>query len=91
MSQSTVARILRGEVDPRSGNLERIARAFKMTLAQLAETAQEGVPVSELIAADPTSASYTHHACCQRAALVSWVEADSFALVVVVGPPQHAP
>ena len=88
MAQSTIGRILRGEVDPQSGNLERIARAFRMTFAQLAEIAQEGVPVSELIAPDPTPAEFDHHARCRRAALISWVGADSFALVVVVGPPQ---
>ena len=62
-----------------------------MTLAQLAEIAQEGVPVSELIAPDPTPAEYTHHADCQRATLISWVDGDSFALILVVGPPQPAP
>ena len=87
MSQSTVGRILRREVDPQSGNLERIARAFRMTLAQLAEIAQEGVPVSELIAPDPAPAEFDHHTRC-RVALLSWVGADSFALVLVVGPPQ---
>ena len=42
VAQSTIGRILRGEVNPQSGNLERIARAFGMSLAQLAEIAQEG-------------------------------------------------
>jgi transcriptional regulator with XRE-family HTH domain len=89
MSQSTIGRILRGEADPQAGNLERIARAFKMTLAQLAELAQEGVPVSKLTAPDPTSEGILIG--CQKAALITWVEADSFGLILVVEQPQSEP
>ena len=63
VEQSTIGRILRGEVDPQSGNLRRLARAFGMsfaTLARLAEDAElragavitsEGAPNEELHAA----------------------------------------
>jgi len=33
VAQSTIGRILRGEVDPQSGNLERIAKAFNCQLS----------------------------------------------------------
>ena len=49
VAQSTIGRILRGETDPQSGNLERIAKAFNMSLAKLAETGQEGEPGIERV------------------------------------------
>jgi transcriptional regulator with XRE-family HTH domain len=49
VAQSTIGRILRGEVDPQSGNLERIANAFSMSLAKLAEMGEEDEPVAEPI------------------------------------------
>ena len=42
IAQSTVGRILRGEVDPQAGNLERIARAFGLSLAELDDLRHEG-------------------------------------------------
>ena len=41
MAQSTIGRILRGEVDPQSGNLHRLARALGMPLTALARMAEE--------------------------------------------------
>jgi transcriptional regulator with XRE-family HTH domain len=45
--QSTVGRILRGGEDPRVSNLERIAKAFGMSLGKLAELGQGLEPVAE--------------------------------------------
>ena len=72
VAQSTIGRILRGEVNPQSGNLERIAKAFSMSLAKLAEIGQEGEPVTE-----PTDdlKSVERSA---RVALISWIQAGSF-------------
>jgi SOS-response transcriptional repressor LexA len=73
VAQSTIGRILRGEVNPQSGNLERIAKALSMSLAKLAEMGQEGEPVAE-----PTD----HLKSVERAtrvALISWAQAGSFA------------
>jgi|SRR6185437_3120771 len=39
--QSTIGRILRGEVDPQSGNLHCLARALGMTLTALARIAED--------------------------------------------------
>lgn len=47
MAQSTIGRILRECVDPQSENLVRIARAFGLSLAELATVAQEGKPATE--------------------------------------------
>ncbi len=73
VAQSTIGRILRGEVNPQSGNLERIAKAFSVSLAKLAEMGQEygppGEPTDDLKSVE-TSA---------RVALISWVQASSFA------------
>lgn len=73
VAQSTVGRILRGEVNPQSGNLERIAKAFCMSLAMLAEMGQEGAyveePIDELKSAGRSA----------RVALISWVQAGSLA------------
>jgi SOS-response transcriptional repressor LexA len=48
VAQSTIGRILRGEVDPQSDNVERLARAFGLTYSALAALAEEhaagGVP-----------------------------------------------
>jgi SOS-response transcriptional repressor LexA len=73
VAQSTIGRILRGEVNPQSGNLERIAKACSMSLAKLAEMGQEGEPVAE-----PTDdlKSVGRSA---RVALISWVQAGSLA------------
>jgi|GEM_PF-788305 len=73
VAQSTIGRILRGEVNPQSGNLERIARALGMSLAQLAEIGQEGDPSVE-----PTADLQS----IERAAyvpLISWSQAASLA------------
>ena len=37
VAQSTIGRILRREVDPQAGNLERLANAFGMSLSRLAD------------------------------------------------------
>jgi SOS-response transcriptional repressor LexA len=47
VAQSTIGRILRGEVNPQSANLESISRALGLTLAQLAELGQDGTPNPE--------------------------------------------
>jgi SOS-response transcriptional repressor LexA len=73
VAQSTIGRLLRGEVNPQSGNLERIARAFGMSLSQLAEIAQYGEFVAEP-AEDPRPAERS-----VRVALISWDQAESFA------------
>jgi len=39
--QATVGRIIRGEVDPQAGNLQRLARALRMPLAALARMAED--------------------------------------------------
>ena len=41
VSQSTIGRILRGEVNPRSGNPHRLARALGMSLKALARMAED--------------------------------------------------
>lgn len=73
VAQSTIGRILRGEVNPQSGNLERIARAFSLSLAKLTELGQEGEPLAE-----PTDdlKSVKRSA---RVALISWAQAGSSA------------
>src|SRR4051812_9054554 len=40
VTQSTIGRILRGEVDPQSDNLERLAHAFGLTYSSLAAMAE---------------------------------------------------
>jgi SOS-response transcriptional repressor LexA len=79
MAQSTIGRILRGEVDPQSGNLERIAKAFNLSLAELAELGQEGE-----VAAEPTDILKLVERS-TRVALVSWDQVVSFA------DPSHTP
>ena len=41
VAQTTIGRILRGEVDPQSGNLHRLARALGMRLTELARVAED--------------------------------------------------
>jgi SOS-response transcriptional repressor LexA len=76
VAQSTIGRILRGEVNPQSGNLERIAKAFSLSLAKLAEIGQDDAPVAEptddLISVERSA----------RVTLISWVQASSFADVL---------
>lgn len=71
VAQSTIGRILRGEVNPQSGNLELIARTFGLSLSQLAEMAQEGElatePIDTVIRGERSS----------LVALISWVQAGS--------------
>jgi SOS-response transcriptional repressor LexA len=77
VAQSTIGRILRGEVDPQSGNLLRLARAFGMpltTLARMAEDAEAG--------AEPTVVS-------ERVPLISTVHARTFAGSVDTGKPEY--
>lgn len=73
VAQSTIGRILRGEVNPQSGNLERIAKAFCISLAMLAEMGQEGAaadePFNELKSVERSG----------RVALIPWSRAGSFA------------
>jgi SOS-response transcriptional repressor LexA len=73
VAQSTIGRILRGEVNPQSGNLERIAKAFGMSLATLTEMGQRGEPVAE-----PTD-NLKSVARSARVALISWTRAGTFA------------
>jgi SOS-response transcriptional repressor LexA len=44
VTQSTIGRILRGEVDPQSDNLERLAHSFGMSYSTLAAIAEGGEP-----------------------------------------------
>ena len=73
VAQSTIGRILRGEVNPQSGNLERIAKAFSVSLAKLAEMGQE-----DGSAAEPTD-DFKSVETSARVALISWVQASSLA------------
>jgi transcriptional regulator with XRE-family HTH domain len=41
VAQSTIGRIVRGEVDPQSGNLQRLARALGMPLTELTRMAED--------------------------------------------------
>ena len=72
VAQSTIGRILRAEVNPQSGNLEQIARAFSMSIAGLAEMGQGGESVAELIN-DIKSVERSEYV-----VLISWVRAASF-------------
>jgi SOS-response transcriptional repressor LexA len=72
VAQSTIGRILRGEVNPQSGNLERIANALSVSLAKLAEMGEEVEPVTEP-AGDLRPAEKS-----ERVALISWARASSF-------------
>ena len=71
VAQTTIGRILRGEVDPQSGNLERIAKAFNLSLAELAEMGQEGEPATE-----PTDLLKLFERS-RRVAVVSWTQAGA--------------
>ena len=82
VAQSTIGRILRGEVNPQSGNLEQIARAFSMSIAGLAEMGQDGESVAELID-EIKSVERSEYV-----ALVSWAQAAWF--VDASHPPQPA-
>lgn len=73
IAQSTIGRILRGEVNPQSGNLERIAMTFGLSLAELAQMGQEGGPPAEPIDVLKAVERST------RVALISWDQASSFA------------
>jgi SOS-response transcriptional repressor LexA len=73
VAQSTIGRILRGEVNPQSGNLERIAKAFSMSLAKLAELGQQ-----DDLVAEPTDDLESVETSA-RVALISWIQASSFA------------
>jgi len=72
--QSTIGRIIRREVDPQVANIERIANAFGMSLAELAEVGLGGEP--------RTGGA--------RVALLSWSEAGSLADAVDVPAPGKA-
>jgi len=71
VAQSTIGRILRAEVNPQSGNLERIAKAFGVSLAKLAEMGQDDEP-----AVEPTDDLKSVEKSA-RVALISWVQANS--------------
>lgn len=73
VAQSTIGRILRGEVDPQSGNLERIAKTFNISLAMLAEMGQEGEPLAE--ASDDLKSVERS----ERVPVISWSQAGSIA------------
>jgi SOS-response transcriptional repressor LexA len=74
VAQSTIGRILRREVDPQVANIERIAEAFGMSLAELAEVGLGGEP----------STGGAH------VALISWSEAGSLADAVDIPAPGQA-
>jgi len=78
VAQSTIGRILRGEVDPQSGNLERIAKALNVSLAMLAELGQEGEPV----AATTDDLKLVERV--ERVALISWARAAAIADASVI-------
>jgi len=75
--QSTIGRIMRSEVDPQSGNLERIAKAFGLSLAELAEMAEEREPVTEL------SDKLTFLERSTRVALIPWSRVEAYVDVSV--------
>jgi len=64
VTQSTIGRILREEVDPQSGKLDRLAKAFGLSLAQLAELGQHP-PLDPESSASPTAG-----------VLIAWLETD---------------
>jgi SOS-response transcriptional repressor LexA len=70
VGQSTIGRILRADVDPQSVSLEKIAKAFNMSLAELAQIALEGAPVPE-----PTDELKSLERS-TRVALISWLQAS---------------
>ena len=70
IAQSTVGRILRREVDPQAGNLERIAKVFGLSLVALA---QMGEPDTE-----PTDV-FKLVEVATRVALISWAQMGSMA------------
>ena len=72
VAQSTIGRILRGEVNPQSGNLEQIAQAFGMSIAGLVEMGQEGESAAELID-DIKSVERSEYV-----TLLSWAQATLF-------------
>ena len=73
VAQSTIGRILRREVNPTSANLERLAKALGMPLAELAAMAQDNEadkrPTERPDALDPS----------RRIPLISWIQAGAFA------------
>ncbi len=83
VAQSTIGRILRGEVNPQSGNLERIAKAFGMSLATLTELGQEGEPGAESTGALESAEKSA------RVALISWAQAGSFASMLENHQPEE--
>jgi SOS-response transcriptional repressor LexA len=72
VAQSTIGRILRGEVNPQSGNLEQIAQAFGMSIAGLVEMGQGGETAAVLID-DIKSVERSEYV-----ALLSWAQATLF-------------
>ena len=73
VAQSTIGRILRGEVNPQSVNLERIATVLGVSLAKLAEMGEEGKSaVESAIEAKAVEIA-------ERVRLISWVQAGSLA------------
>lgn len=59
VAQSTIGRIIRGEVDPQSGNLQRLARALGMPLTALTRMAED-----EEVQAGPVSVRVRGDAMC---------------------------
>jgi SOS-response transcriptional repressor LexA len=72
VAQSTIGRILRGEVNPQSSNLEQIARAFGISLATLSDMAQVDPPPGGL-----TDLTLVERS--QSVAVISWAQATTFA------------
>jgi len=84
VAQSTIGRILRGEVNPQAINLEMIAKAFGMSLARLLEIALEVGPLPEPLGLAPVAEPEPEPV--ETVALISWVQEDSFGLILVSGP-----
>ena len=73
VTQSTIGRILRGEVDPQSDNLERLALAFGMAYSTLAAIAEGGE------AGDAESVNFPTAQIPRRVPLLSFAQAGRLA------------
>jgi SOS-response transcriptional repressor LexA len=83
VAQSTVGRILRGEVDPQSDNVERLARAFGLTYSALAALAEEEDPTRLRAQGGPSQRPP------RGVPLLGWVPATGAALDLSARPPAH--
>ena len=72
VAQSTIGRILRQEVSPQSANLEHIAKAFGMSLIELAALGQDDEVGRRSVESPDTVGS------ARGVPLISWVQAGEF-------------